>query len=150
MEQWYGCVGFFLLFGGGFFLVPVMKEKSPLDTDAPISFSVWFPKLSRTCLICFVIVAGFFLLFFLTLSYCCVYLTSLTNSLLKMWVGFLVGIKMKSSTVNWKNTPEVHSKSLCRCKDKRQLEIVCLAYPGLNYILQRLSVETHVMGQLST
>lgn len=46
------------------FLVPVMKEKSPLDTDAPISFSVWFPKLSRTCLICFVIVAGFFLLFF--------------------------------------------------------------------------------------
>lgn len=50
---------FFLLFGG-FFLVPVMKEKSPLDTDAPISFSVWFPKFSRTCLICFVIVAVFF------------------------------------------------------------------------------------------
>lgn len=49
----------FLLFGG-VFLVPVMKEKSPLDTDAPISFSVWFPKLSRTCLICFVIVAVFF------------------------------------------------------------------------------------------
>lgn len=57
-------VVFLLLFGGGFFLVPVMKEKSPLDTDAPISFSVWFPKLSRTCLICFVIVAGFFLLLF--------------------------------------------------------------------------------------
>lgn len=47
----------------GFFLVPVMKEKSPLDTDAPISFSVWFPKLSRTCLICFVIVAVFFFFF---------------------------------------------------------------------------------------
>lgn len=94
-------VGFFCCLEG-FFLVPVMKEKSPLDTDAPISFSVWFPKLSRTCLICFVIVA----VFFLTPSYCCVYLTSLTNSLLKMWVGFLVGIKMKSSTVNWK----IHQK----------------------------------------
>lgn len=57
-------LGFFCCLEGFFFLVPVMKEKSPLDTDAPISFSVWFPKLSRTCLICFVIVAGFFLLFF--------------------------------------------------------------------------------------